>query len=47
LGRDENGYPLIEDCLKKSFAEYYFTYDVGMNSKRLFTNADGIADAFA
>jgi hypothetical protein len=24
---DENGYPLISECLEKKFAVYYFSFD--------------------
>jgi len=47
LRRDEKGFPLNEDCLKLNFGDFYLSYDVGKNSKRLFSNTDGLRDAFA
>lgn len=47
LGRDEGGYPLHEDCLKTSFFEFYFTFDVSNAFDDLFMNKRGIADSFA
>lgn len=41
---DEKGFPLIEDCLKISFAEYYLTYDVMKLQKDFFTNERGLLD---
>ena len=35
---DEQGFPLIEDCLKISFAEYYLTYDVMKLQQDFFSN---------
>lgn len=47
INYDKNGLPLIEDCLKTSFFNYYLTEDVGVNLLRMFTNEDGVADRFA
>lgn len=47
LRRDEHGYPLMEDCLKKPFALFYLTYDVMKFQQDFFTNEHGLADSFA
>lgn len=44
---DENGVPLIEDCLKLKFAIYYVTTDASKTFDDLFHNTNGIADSFA
>ena len=41
-----DGYPTIESCLKKSFANYYLSYDVGKSFDNLYRNVNGIGDAF-
>eukprot|EP01017_Pseudomicrothorax_dubius_P006690 TRINITY_DN11961_c0_g1_i1.p1 TRINITY_DN11961_c0_g1~~TRINITY_DN11961_c0_g1_i1.p1 ORF type:complete len:500 (+),score=135.78 TRINITY_DN11961_c0_g1_i1:185-1684(+) len=46
LRRDKDGYPLPEDCMKNSFAYYYFTRDVAKAFQDLYTNARGIRDSF-
>lgn len=38
LRKDEHGYPLMEDCLKKPFALFYLTYDVMKFQQDFFTN---------
>jgi endoglycosylceramidase len=47
LTRDEEGNPKIEDCLKRSFVEYYFSEDVAQHFQNLYDNKDGILDSFA
>src|SRR3990167_6636 len=47
LERDAQGYPTQESCLKHVFAEFYFSWAVEDTFKRLYTNDDGIRDAFA
>ncbi|CAK62820.1 unnamed protein product (macronuclear) [Paramecium tetraurelia] len=44
---DEEGVPIIEDCLKKKFALYYVTAEASKTFQNLFDNKDGIADSFA
>jgi len=45
--KDEHGYPKIEECLQKSFAEYYMTEAVGAAFQALFDNKNGIRDQFS
>jgi len=44
--KDEHGYPKIEECLQKSFAEYYMTEAVAAAFQALFDNKEGIRDQF-
>lgn len=44
LRYDDNGYPLIEDCLKQDFAKFYLTDDVGRNLESILKNENGVAD---
>ncbi|CAD8199908.1 unnamed protein product [Paramecium pentaurelia] len=47
LRLDEQGYPLIEDCLKQdNFAKFYLTSDVGKNLESILKNENGVADMF-
>ena len=46
IKRDELGYPIIGECLKITFAKYYFSYDLGKAFEDLYTNVDGLADSF-
>lgn len=41
------GYPDINQCLERSFAEYYFADKVGNAFQHLYDNSNGIQDAFA
>jgi len=45
--KDEHGYPKLEECLQKSFAEYYMTEAVGAAFQALFDNKNGIRDQFS
>lgn len=45
--RDENGYPVISECLKTLFAKFYFAYDITQTFDDLYENKDGIAESFA
>jgi len=45
--KDEHGYPKIEECLQKSFAEYYLTEAVGAAFQALYDNTNGIRDQFS
>ncbi|EAR97108.2 glycosyl hydrolase family cellulase (macronuclear) [Tetrahymena thermophila SB210] len=47
LRRDDQGYPLIEDCLKVGFSTYYLTKDGSQQGENLFLNYQGLADDFA
>ncbi|KAL4462098.1 hypothetical protein ABPG74_000943 [Tetrahymena malaccensis] len=47
LRRDDEGVPLIQDCLKVGFFEYYFTKDASQQGENLFLNYNGLADDFA
>lgn len=44
---DEEDKPLIEDCLKTKFIEYYLTFDTAKAFDDFFHNANGVSDAFA
>jgi endoglycosylceramidase len=44
---DENGNPLIEDCVKTFFIKYYTAPEVCSSFERLYTNTDGASDKFA
>ncbi|CAD8101706.1 unnamed protein product [Paramecium primaurelia] len=47
LNYDDQGYPLIEDCLKVgNFAKFYLTSDVGRNMESILKNENGVADMF-
>lgn len=43
---DENGWPLIEDCTQRFFAQYYTSPEVISAFERLYDNIDGVQDAF-
>ena len=43
---DENGNPLIEDCVKNNFAVYYSSPEVNSAFDNLYTNKDGLQDKF-
>jgi len=45
--KDEHGYPKLEECLQKSFAEYYMTEAVSAAFQALFDNKNGIRDQFS
>jgi len=45
--KDDQGYPKLEECLKKSFGEYYITEAVGAAFQALFDNKNGIRDQFS
>lgn len=47
LRRDENGYPLYEDCHKVEFGIYYATFATAQQGQNFFENYHGIADDFA
>ena len=47
LRKDDNGVPIVEDCLKLKFVDYYLSSDVANTFDNLFHNVDGIADNFA
>jgi len=44
--KDEHGYPKLEECLQKSFGEYYMTQGVSAAFQALFDNKEGIRDQF-
>lgn len=44
--KDENGWPLIEDCLTKMFAWYYTTAQSQQAFDALWKNRNGITDKF-
>ena len=44
---DKDGYPTLESCLKNNFPIYYMTYAVEDAYQNLFSNWNGIGDAFA
>lgn len=44
---NSTGLPLLEDCLKHPFWEYYFTHASNEAFQNLYDNKDGIADSFA
>ncbi|CAF1660482.1 unnamed protein product, partial [Didymodactylos carnosus] len=41
------GYPLLTECLNRTFAEYYLTDAVASGFNMLFTNQNGTQDALA
>jgi len=43
---DEKGYPKLEECLQKSFGEYYMTEAVNAAFQALYDNDQGIRDQF-
>ena len=47
MRKDENGNPLIEDCLKTFFIKYYTAPEVVYSFERLYENIDGTLDKFA
>eukprot|EP01015_Nassula_variabilis_P008873 TRINITY_DN1700_c0_g2_i7.p1 TRINITY_DN1700_c0_g2~~TRINITY_DN1700_c0_g2_i7.p1 ORF type:complete len:221 (+),score=61.59 TRINITY_DN1700_c0_g2_i7:200-862(+) len=47
LRRDENGIPLLEDCLTRGFWFYYFTDDNYFTFQNIYLNNNGIGEAFA
>jgi endoglycosylceramidase len=48
LKRDNvTGYPLVSDCLKHPFFEYYLTKEVGAVFQNLYSNVNGARDALA
>ncbi len=46
LRYDENGDPLIKDCVKNNFAGYYPSPESMSAFERLYENIDGVQDAF-
>jgi len=46
LRLDENGDPLIEDCMKNNFAIYYTSPESVSAFNRLYENIDGLQDKF-
>eukprot|EP01015_Nassula_variabilis_P008868 TRINITY_DN1700_c0_g1_i8.p1 TRINITY_DN1700_c0_g1~~TRINITY_DN1700_c0_g1_i8.p1 ORF type:complete len:435 (+),score=65.01 TRINITY_DN1700_c0_g1_i8:215-1519(+) len=46
LRRDENGIPLVEDCIKQTFGDYYGTEDMFKSFGNFYANVDGVADSF-
>jgi endoglycosylceramidase len=43
---DENGLPLIEDCVKNSFMGYYTSPEVASAFDSFYKNEEGIQDKF-
>ncbi|KJE88963.1 endoglycoceramidase [Capsaspora owczarzaki ATCC 30864] len=41
------GYPLLADCLKINFADYYFAVEVGEAFQAFYDNTDSLGDKFA
>ncbi|CAF4623999.1 unnamed protein product, partial [Rotaria sp. Silwood2] len=41
------GYPVLDDCLKHTFGQYYFTEGVVNGFKMLYTDGNGTLEAFA
>jgi aryl-phospho-beta-D-glucosidase BglC (GH1 family) len=46
MGTDSEGNPLIKDCLKTMFSDYYMTPEAMSAFENLYTNKDGVQDAF-
>jgi endoglycosylceramidase len=44
---DENGLPLIEECVKTFFIKYYTAPEVCSSFERLYQNTEGVLDKFA
>ncbi|KAF2069016.1 hypothetical protein CYY_009664 [Polysphondylium violaceum] len=40
------GYPALDTCLNKEFAEYYFSEEVGQTFQALYSNTNGLRDKF-
>jgi len=47
IPKDEKGYPIIKECLKRLFGVYYMAFDVGKSFQDLYENKNGLADEFA
>ncbi|CAF3840020.1 unnamed protein product [Rotaria sordida] len=43
----DTGYPILEECLRRSFGQYYLTEAVTNGFKMLYTNGNGTRESFA
>eukprot|EP01017_Pseudomicrothorax_dubius_P025321 TRINITY_DN2721_c0_g1_i3.p1 TRINITY_DN2721_c0_g1~~TRINITY_DN2721_c0_g1_i3.p1 ORF type:complete len:511 (+),score=85.82 TRINITY_DN2721_c0_g1_i3:24-1556(+) len=45
IDRDQDGYPLMDQCLTHSFNKYSLSKDVARSFQKIYTNENGLADS--